>query len=439
MDYQEAMRFIDETYMFGDKIDLENVTRLCAYLGNPQKGLKYIHVAGTNGKGSTSTMLSYILRYSGYRTGLYVSPYLEDFCERIQINNALISHEDVIAYSERLKETVDSIVADGHAYPSQFEVLTAMAFLYFKEKAVDFVVLEVGMGGRFDATNVIESCEAAVICSISFDHMQYLGSTLSEIAFEKAGIIKPGCDTSIYSGISDEIYQVFEKKAQEVGARLHRANERDIEILSQSLEGQVMRYNKEGSLLDLGEFRLSLLGIHQSFNVLNVLNTCEILKARGYNIGEASIREALMNVRFAGRFEVMRRDPAIVIDGGHNVEGISSFRENIKAYFEGRKAILFFGMLSDKEFDKSLDMLVSIAKEIFTLTPTDERGVDAKRMEEFIHDRYPEMAAKSLEGIADIGKNIDLSDKSALYAFTGSLYMLGEARAYLTSYLAENP
>ena len=435
MEYEEALRLVSDTYVFGNKIDLENITNLCEQLGNPQDKLKIVHVAGTNGKGSTSTMLSYVLKHSGYKTGLYISPNLEEFGERIQVNNVPIPRDDLTAVAAKIKAAIEVMVANGLTYPSQFEIITAMAFQYFVDQETDVVVLEVGMGGRLDATNIIKASEASVICTIGFDHMQYLGDTLEQIASEKAGIIKENGDASIYCGISDSVYAVFKEKADSVGAELHRCNASDIKVVSYGIDGQVMHYSKEGSHFDLGDFIVPLLGQHQSFNTLNVINTCEILRSKGYHITSESIKEGLASTRFTGRFEIMNKNPIIVIDGGHNAEGIASFVRNVEDYFKGRKVTLFFGMLSDKEFDKSLQMLVGIADRIYTLTPNDDRAVIDTDMAAFIHENYPDMPVKAIGETVNIVDYIDLSNESVIYAFTGSLYMLGEARTSLTKML----
>ena len=432
MNYEEALNFIHSTYTFGEKIGLENITRMMNYLDNPQKDLKFIHIAGTNGKGSTSTMLSYILRESGYNTGLYISPYLEEFTERIQINNNPIDKQLLADLTVKVKAVVERIDSEGHQYPSEFEVVTAIAMLFYKHVKADIVVLETGMGGRFDATNIIDSNEAAVITSISYDHMLYLGDTLEAIAFEKAGIVKPNGDVSLYCEITGNVLSVFEEKASEQHATVHPSSIDDIELISADVNGQVLKYNRKDSLLDLEEFTLSLLGEHQIKNVLNVLNTCEILKAKGYSITSDSITKALAEVKFTGRFEIMHKNPIIVIDGGHNIEGINAFVENIEKYFGGEKVVLFYGMLNDKQVDESLAQLTKIAKTIFTLTPFDKRAVPAEEMASFIQQNYPGIEAKALAKFSDIENHIDFSKEDEIYAFTGSLYMIGEARTNLT-------
>ena len=432
MNYEEALNFIHSTYTFGEKIGLENIQRMLDYLDNPHKGLKFIHIAGTNGKGSTSTMLSYILREAGYNTGLYISPYLEEFTERIQLNNEPIDRQLLADLTETVKAVVERIDAEGHQYPSEFEVVTAIAMLFYKKVNADVIVLETGMGGRFDATNIIEDNEAAVITSISYDHMLYLGDTLEEIAFEKAGIIKPAGSVSLYCEISGSVLEVFQKKAAEMNAEIRLSDTDDIELISSDIDGQIIRYKKADSLLGLDELRLSLLGDHQIKNVLNVLTACEILKSKGYALDAESIKNALGKVRFTGRFEVMHKSPVIVIDGGHNIEGINSFVGNIERYFEGRKVNLFYGMLNDKQIDESLMRLTKTAKAIYTLAPFDKRAVPAEEMAQHIRDNYPHIETYPLNSFDEIADHIDFSAADEIYAFTGSLYMIGEARTKLT-------
>lgn len=438
MNYDKALDFINATYTFGEIIGLDNVKKLLDELGNPEESLKFIHVAGTNGKGSTSTMLSYVLTEAGYNTGLYISPYLEEFTERIQLNNKPIDKGVLTGIIERVKPVIEKVVAEGCQYPSQFEIVTAVAMIYYKEVKADIVVLEVGMGGRFDATNVIPSAEAAAIVSISFDHMQYLGSTLKEIAFEKAGIIKDNYDVSIYCGIDDEIYSVFEKAAKNHNARLYRNDKNDIHFVENRNNRQVLRYTKKDSVLGIDEFELALLGSNQRYNVLNVLNVLEILVKKGYKISSESILNALKNVVFTGRFEIMHKDPIIVIDGGHNIEGITSFVDNIKIYFPNKKINLFYGMLNDKQVDESIALLSTVASVIHTLTPWDKRAVPAEEMADFIRENYPDLPVEALGSISNAKAYIDFSKKDEVYAFTGSLYMIGEARTELRKLIAEN-
>lgn len=432
MNYQEALNFIHSTYKFGQKLGIENIIRLLGYLGNPQKNLKFIHIAGTNGKGSTSAMLSYVLTNCGYKTGLYISPFLEEFTERIQINNIPVDEQELADTTQIVKDAIGQLLADGYPHPTEFEVVTAIAMKYYYDKKIDIIVLEVGLGGRLDATNSIPTAEAAAIVSISFDHMLYLGNTLREIAYEKAGIIKENYDVSVYALNSDEVFDEIKKSADKQHARLYRNNPNDIEPVSSSIEGQKIRYLKKDSNLGISEFELSLLGEHQIYNALNVLTVLEILKSKGWNITKEAILKGLKEVKFTGRFEIMHKNPIIVIDGGHNIEGITSFVTNIKKYFEGKKVHLFYGMLNDKQVDESLALLTTVAKEIYTLTPHDARAVTADEMAEFIGENYPSLPCHPLENFSEIGKHVDFNKKDEIYAFTGSLYMIGEARTILS-------
>lgn len=439
MNTEEAIAFIHSTYKFGSKLGLDNISRLLELLGNPQDRLKFVHVAGTNGKGSTSTMTSYVLKEAGYNTGLYISPYLEKFNERMQMNNVPISDELLAELVERVKAAIDVMVAEGENHPTEFEVVTAVGMLYFEHEHADIVVLEVGMGGKLDATNVIKHAEAAAIVTIGYDHMMYLGDTLELIAGEKAGIIKNDYDVSIYCKNIDSVYQVFKDKADSVGARVYRNSAADVEMLSSSIDGQLIRYKKADSVLGIDTFELSLLGEHQMYNALNVLNVLEILKKKGWNITPEAIKRGLKNVRFTGRFEILNRDPIIVIDGGHNIEGITSFVTNVKLFFPNKKVSLFYGMLMDKQVGESLDLLTQIAKCIYTLTPREaDRAVPADQMADYIHKHYPGVQAVPLDDFANIPEHIDFSKTDEIYAFTGSLYMIGEARTILTGLIEKN-
>lgn len=438
MNYEEALEFIHNTYKFGEKIGLENITALLKELGDPQKGLKYVHVAGTNGKGSTCAMLSNVLVNAGYKTGLYISPYLEEFTERMQINNTPIDKKLLAELTEEVKAAIDRMLEKGLAHPSEFEVVTAIGFLFFAREKADIVILEVGMGGRMDATNVIETNEAAVIVSLSYDHQQYLGNTLEEIAFEKAGIIKENDDVMVYALNPESTVEVIKKQAEKKNARVHVCNKDYIKKVSADIDSQTVEYLNPDSVLGVKTLKLALLGEHQLYNALNALYALEILKKKGWEITPEAIETGFAGVKFTGRFEILHKDPVILIDGGHNIDGITAFTNNIKQYFKGEKVVLFYGMLKDKQVDDSIKLLTSIAKKMYTLTPQEEgRAIPAKQMAEIIKRDYPEMEVTSLESFKEIDDHIDLSQKDEVYAFTGSLYMIGEARTEINRFLAE--
>ncbi|MBR6802030.1 MAG: bifunctional folylpolyglutamate synthase/dihydrofolate synthase [Eubacteriaceae bacterium] len=439
MNYNEAVEYIHSTYKFGSKLELVNIKELLRRLGSPHEKLKFVHVAGTNGKGSTSTMISYVLKEAGYNTGLYISPYLERFNERMQMNNVPIADDLLVEIVEMVKKAIGEMVADGFNHPTEFEVVTATGMKFFEISKADIVVLEVGMGGKFDATNSIPSAEAAVITTIGFDHMMYLGDTLEAIAGEKAGIIKEGYDVSVYCLNSDSVFNVIKEKADSVNATAHRCDVNDIEPISASIEGQVVRYKKKDSVLGVDVLELALLGEHQMYNALNVLGALEILKKRGWNITPEAVRSGLKNVRFTGRFEMLCKEPIIFIDGGHNIEGITAFTGNVEKYFPGKKVNLFYGMLKDKQIGESLDLLTRISKRVYTLTPDEaDRAVTAQEMKEFIDANYEGVEAVALDSFDEVRNCIDFTKKDEIYAFTGSLYMIGEARTLLTKLIEEN-
>ncbi len=438
MNYNEAVEYIHSTYKFGSKLELVNIKELLRRLGSPHEKLKFVHVAGTNGKGSTSTMISYVLKEAGYNTGLYISPYLERFNERMQMNNVPIADDLLVEIVEMVKKAIGEMVADGFNHPTEFEVVTATGMKFFEISKADIVVLEVGMGGKFDATNSIPCAEAAVITTIGFDHMMYLGDTLEAIAGEKAGIIKEGYDVSVYCLNSDSIFNVIKEKADSVNATVHRCVTDHIQPVSQSIEGQVVRYVRPDSVLGVEELELALLGEHQMYNALNVLNALEILKKRGWNITPEAVKAGLKNVRFTGRFEMLHKEPIIFIDGGHNIEGITAFTNNVEKYFPGKKINLFYGMLKDKQIGESLDLLTRISKRVYTLTPDEaDRAVTAEEMKEFIDEHYEGVEAVALESFEKVRDCIDFDAKDEIYAFTGSLYMIGEARTLLNKLIDE--
>ncbi len=427
MDYNEAIDYIHSTHKFGSKLGLENITKLMDLLGNPQNKLKIIHIAGTNGKGSTSNMIHDVLASAGYKVGLFISPFLEEFTERIQINGNNINKENLAKTTALVKDKVNEMLDSGSNHPTEFEIVTAIGFQYFYEHNVDFVILEVGMGGRFDSTNVIEKSIVSIITSISVDHVQYLGDTVEKIAFEKAGIIKENGDVVVYPQ-DFRIVEVIKKQAEKKNASIYETSENDIQLLNAGLFGQDLKYLKN-DVFKLPTFKLGLLGEHQIYNCVTALRALEILKNKGYNITEENIINGLCSCKFAGRFEVINQKPIIILDGGHNISGIESFTNTIKKYMSGKKIILFYGMLKDKNPSTVIDYLLSISKKIYTLTPDNPRAIDAKDMSNLINN-YTNIASP-LCSVDEAINIIKKSDSDDCFAFAGSLYMLGEVRTKL--------
>lgn len=321
MTLDEALHYIHSVCWKGSVPGLERISALLDKMGHPERKLKFIHVTGTNGKGSTCAMLASMFTKAGYKTGLYTSPYLIRFNERIQINGVQIPDEEICEITEYIKPLADSIFEQ----PTEFEMVTALGFEYFARHNCDLVVCEVGMGGEFDATNVILPPEAAIICNIGLDHTEVLGDTLEKIAATKSGIIKPGCDAVIYRE-TPSVEAVIEARCKEVGAKLHKADFADIRLISHDLTGQVFDWKRFHAL------KLPLLGDHQLHNAAVALTAATVMQQRGWHITDEQIREGLADVRWPGRFDVRRKDPLFIIDGGHNPQCIQALVKNIQDY-----------------------------------------------------------------------------------------------------------
>ncbi|MGD9567247.1 MAG: folylpolyglutamate synthase/dihydrofolate synthase family protein [Sedimentibacter sp.] len=431
MNYQEAIEFIHSTYKFGSKLGLSNITKLTELLGNPQDSYKIIHIAGTNGKGSTSNMIHDVLMAAGYKTGLFISPYLEEFTERIQINKVQIDKEALARITSLVKEKIEIMIDEGYNHPTEFEVVTAIGFKYFQEQDIDFLVLEVGLGGRFDATNVVSNTLVSVITSISYDHMEYLGDTLEKIAFEKAGIIKENSNVVIYPQNDNVVNTIVDiAKMRNANYYLtHKNNIKKINKTNGNLTGQWFKYLKN-DVFDLPEVKITFLGEHQLFNALTALRALEIIKLSGYSITEESILTGFKSVKFAGRFEILHENPVIVLDGGHNIDGIEAFSKAVKEYFKDNKIILFFGMLKDKKPKDVLNYLVPLCKEIYTLTPNNPRAMKASDLAGLIKSNY-NINVTVLDNYDDILKIVKNANKDEYIAFVGSLYMIGNVRTLL--------
>lgn len=427
MNVTEAISYIEATHKFGTRLGLESMSLLLDAMDNPQDKLKFIHIAGTNGKGSTSTMIATILTTAGYNTGLFTSPFLEAFNERIQLNNEPIDDDSLVAATIFVKERIEVLMEQGEPHPTEFEMVTAVGLQYFYQKQVDFVVLEVGLGGRLDATNIIKDPLAVVIMGISNDHTDYLGNTLAEIAFEKASIIKEGSDVVVYPQDPEALKVILDFGAAK-NANLVLVNPDDISVLSHTTHNQTLKYL--GDHLYLDGFELKLLGDHQSLNCLTALEVIALLNRKGYQINSGQIKKALAAVVFPGRFEIFLENPVVLIDGAHNSNGIQAFVNNMKQYFPNRTINLFFGMLEDKDIEESLSYLVPIASTIHTLTPNSDRAMPAAKMAALIHDTYGK-SVDFYDTMAAAVNSIDLSQKDEVNVFVGSLYMIGEARTLI--------
>ena len=356
MNYDEALEYIHGTLKFGVKLGLKNMERLLDFMGNPHKKLKYVHVAGTNGKGSTVAFISSVLIEAGYKVGIYTSPYIERFTERIKINHSEISESDLARITGFVKDKVDLMVAKGENHPTEFEIVTAIAFQYFYENVCDVVVLEVGLGGRYDSTNIIDSSLVSVITTISYDHMDKLGDTLSKIAFEKAGIIKENGHVIMYPQ-TEEVKKVIERVCTEKNSVLEIVDFSRINLLKYGVDGQVF---------DFGEYKaleISLLGEHQARNAAVAVSACKVLTGKGLSISEYAIRKGLANARWPGRLEVVCKKPLFLLEGAHNPQGVHMLCKALCGYFPDRRKIFIMGVLKDKDYTAMVKEIAPIASQ----------------------------------------------------------------------------
>ena len=421
MDYKEALAYIHGVEFFGSKPGLTRIRELLEKLGNPQKGMRFIHIAGTNGKGSCAAMTASVLKAAGYRTGLYTSPYLYRFNERMQINGKEIP-DDVLAEIVTRVKPVAEAMAD---HPTEFELMTAIALLWYKQEACDVVVLEVGLGGRFDATNIIDAPEAAVIMNIGLDHTAVLGDTVEQIAFEKAGIIKPGTEAVLFQQ-SENVTDVVRRRCEELGVPLHVADFSQIKSEFDSLYGQSFSYRGE-------VYALPLLGSHQLKNAAVVLELVEVLRGRGWKLEQGDVEHGLYAVHWPGRFELVSEEPLFVVDGGHNPQCAQTVRENLLHYFPNKRRILLLGILRDKDYAGLTEILDGAADEYICITPDSPRALPAAELADFLK-RYNKAVAVC-ESIRDgVSLALDRSDDECVVRAVGSLYSVGEIRACFEKY-----
>ncbi len=417
MNINEALSFIHKTVWLGSKPGLSRTEQLLALLGNPHKKLKFIHVAGTNGKGSTSACIASILQQAGYKTGLYTSPYINVFNERMQINGGMISNDELCTLCEYIKPFSDSMTDDP---PTEFELITALAMEYFHRNNCDIVVLEVGMGGELDSTNVIDSPEAAVICAIDLDHTSFLGSTVEEVASAKAGIIKKGTSAALYD-CEKSVYDVFEGKCKEVGASLVTVNFDKIANVRHSLRYTQFDYGKYKDL------KLGLIGSYQPKNASLAVTAIEILRQKGYKISDENIYDGLEKVTWPGRFEILGENPVFVLDGAHNPHGMKATVSSLKEHFGDKKIHFVVGAMADKDVSGMMSMLLPLAGSFVAVKPDNPRAMEAEDLAKLLCN----MGAKS-ESADSIEKGVktalDKAGKDGIVACLGSLYFSGEIR-----------
>lgn len=426
MTYDDALKYISNTLRFGSKPGLDRVKSLLDLMGNPQDSLKFVHIAGTNGKGSTANAIAGALTQSGVKTGLYISPYVTEFCERIQIDGRKIAHDELAAEVGYISSFVDESGQNGE-HPTEFEIITALAFDYFKRHGCDVVVLEVGLGGRFDATNIIKRPLVSVITSISLDHTEILGDTISKIAFEKCGIIKDGGITVTTPSQQPEALEEIMRTCAK------RQNKLVIPSLSSV---KIAREGIDGTDIDYGGARLHipLAGRHQISNFITAYEAVKALSGQGIAISEDDIPLGMAKVRFPARMEVLNRSPLVLLDGAHNPAGALALADAVRRYVN-EKPVLVMGMLADKDYETAIATLAPLAKAFVAVRPDSPRALEpcetARAAEKYCDrvsfcDGYPEAFSRALE-----------FSHGAPIVVCGSLYLAGGMRRIIMQYFGQ--
>ena len=415
----EAIEYIHSITWMGSKPGLERTFGLLEKMGNPHHKLKFIHIAGTNGKGSTTAMTASILRKAGYRVGMFTSPCIYEFNERIQVNGENIPDEDLTQITEMVKP----LAASMEDHPSEFELVSCIGFEYFLRQKCDIVVLEVGMGGALDSTNVIPVPEVAVLTNIGLDHTDFLGSTLEEIAETKAGIFKEGGDAVLYPSAAG-VEATVERICRERNMRLKKADFSLLNRKSHGLEGQVFDYGQRKDL------ELPLLGDHQLHNAAVVLTIVDTLKGKGWNITEENIRDGLRDTFWPGRFQIMGRDPLFIIDGGHNPQCIEALVKNIRDYLADQKVIALSGVLADKDYGQMYLPVLPLVEEFVCITPPSPRKLEAAELAKHLQAKGAK--ATPCETIAQgVRLAVEKAGRDGVVLCFGSLYTIADIRAGL--------
>ena len=426
MNYAEARVYLDEISKYGSVLGLENMKELLCRLGNPQDDLSFIHISGTNGKGSVLAYLSTILSNAGYRTGRYISPTLFSYRERIQVDEEKIEKESLAKHVTTIALAIENMKKEHLGSPTAFEVETALSFLYFKEKQCDIVVLETGLGGALDATNIIKTTVLEVIASIGMDHMEFLGNTLEDIATQKAGIIKP--HTTVVSAWQEpEAAKVITKVCEEQGCVLKTVNPSQITAVTYNIQKQQFSYK------DWKQITIPLAGSYQILNAALALEAVEALKNLGFSLTDAQVYEGFAKTVWKGRFTLLATDPAVILDGAHNPSAAKELQRSLNLYFKGKKLYYIFGVFKDKDYEEVIRLTAPLAEHIITIqTPDNPRALPASQLKKAVEKVNPSVeAADSIQEAVKKAKH--LADKEDAIIIFGSLSFLGEAEKALKS------
>lgn len=421
MTYPETIEFLYGIRLFGQKLGLETMQYLLRQMNNPQDSLRFIHIAGTNGKGSVAAMVHAVLSQAGYKTGLYTSPHLVSFCERFQVNGKPIAESDVVRLVEEIKPLLEKVGAHPEVRaPTFFEAVTAMALQYFHEQQIDVVVWETGLGGRLDATNVVTPL-VSVITNIAFDHTQYLGETLAQIATEKCGIIKPGVPV-VTASVVEEARQVIERTATARGCRITMIGQ-DVRATRLSEDEQCQRVELAGARHDYGPLTIPLLGAHQTINCATAVAA---LEASGLAVTPKQVHEGVMQTAWPGRFQIVNHNPTVVLDGAHNAAAAERLAATLREHFAGRKLTLILGVLRDKNYDQMCQVLAPLATRVLCVPVNSERTSDPDQLARWCNAANQPaqitVARDLVEAYAQARK-----ENAEVIVIAGSLFLVGEA------------
>ena len=425
MNYQESEAFIHSFHRFTKEPGLNGIRTLLSLLGEPQKKLRFIHIAGTNGKGSTTVMCASVLREAGYRTGMFVSPYVLTFRERIQVDGQMIPEEEIAKLCEKIQLAVEKMTQSGIA-PAEFEVVTALGMLWFAKQNCDVVCLEVGLGGRLDATNVIDQSLVSVICAIGYDHTQILGDTLQKIAFEKCGILKPGGICVSYPQQDPEALAEIMAQCAQKENRLIIPNAKSVEICTESILGSRIYYHGL-------TFELPLAGRHQIYNFLTAFSAIEAVKLQGFAISDKNITDGIAKVVFPARMEQISVEPLVILDGAHNLQGCEALAKAMP--LTPKKKVVIMGMLRDKDWLHAAARIAQEAEMFFAVSPENPRALPAGELAAAVEGIAGKVKAFStIESAVDAALPL-LEGDAALFC-CGSLYLASQARPVLMTQFA---
>lgn len=419
MNYNEALEFIHSRMKFGSQPGMERISALCEAFDNPQDNLKYVHVAGTNGKGSTCTMIAKMLSAAGYKVGLFTSPFVVDFRERIQINSQMIPQQDFADIVEKIVPVIEDL-KKKNIEPTEFEIITAAAFLYFSQENCDIVVLEVGLGGTLDSTNIIKKSEVSVITSISMDHTDILGDTILEIAAHKCGIFKEGGHVVGYPQPDFTVERFVKEKAKEAGCDYTHSDLARIRLVREEFDGSTIIY--AGCT-----FKIPLSGKHQIYNFSTAISAINVLKNKGWNVSAKNMIDGISALKIPARVEIVSENPLVIIDGGHNAEGVDALCYTLKKHYSDKKIIAVFGMMKDKNYKYCAEKLAPLCERIYTTTVSNPRSLTAKELAAELKNY-----GVKVKPVEDCGKAyskaLKKADEDSVVLVCGSLYLASDIK-----------